>query len=179
MRFPFQGRVISRFAAVKNFPGCTSQDASVVGLATPRFLFSHFHGHLEGVGNRILRGLTITMVINHPLTGMILQVHYRSIWHIKSQNLCGSWLFELELTTFIWDRGYLVISMYEIFIYIHLSQPWNRLRSFEQAKKPIQEIPFLGGLFSGQQFGRNRRTKTSLSTPKNSRSEFSGSESYL
>ena len=32
-------------------------------------------GHLEGVfNNRILRGLTITMVINHLLDGMMLQV---------------------------------------------------------------------------------------------------------
>ena len=32
-----------------------------------------FIGHLEG-GTTIVRGLTITMVINHLLTGMILQV---------------------------------------------------------------------------------------------------------
>ena len=32
-------------------------------------------GHSEGVfNNRILRGLTITMVINHLLDGMMLQV---------------------------------------------------------------------------------------------------------
>ena len=32
-------------------------------------------GHLEGVfNNRILRGLTITIVINHLLDGMMLQV---------------------------------------------------------------------------------------------------------
>ena len=41
---------------------------------TPMY-FSHFHGHLEGVPQPDPeRGLTITMVIYHLLTGMILEV---------------------------------------------------------------------------------------------------------
>ena len=50
--------------------GSTSGGSSQDGrkwLGSPPFI-SHFHGHLEGVPQPLL-----TMVINHLLTGMILQ----------------------------------------------------------------------------------------------------------
>ena len=63
--------------------------SSVVRLATPRFLFSHFHGHLEGVGNRILRGLTITIGVSDMLS-------HKTFVGLGFLNLNLQHLFEIE-----------------------------------------------------------------------------------
>ncbi len=57
--------------------GGSSQDL-VQWLGSPAFI-SHFHGHLEGVPQPDPLGTTtITMVINHLLNGMTLQVDIQS-----------------------------------------------------------------------------------------------------
>ena len=49
-------------------------------------------GHLEGEQtNPTERGLTITMAINHMLTGMILQAQYGRLGHVKFHESLFQW----------------------------------------------------------------------------------------